>query len=100
MQSELGKLIAEVKQNLLYLRELGVSGLSADIDALQAPKQIAPVEERPEPVRAAPPADAAGLAGLEAKAGKAAPARPPTPARSLRDTLEAAKLSHRSSPET
>src|ERR1044072_4252919 len=100
MQSELGKLIADVKENLLYLRELGVSGLSADIDALQAPKQIAPVEERPEPVRAAPPADAAGLAALEAKAGKAETARPATSARSLREKLEGAKLPHRSSPET
>jgi DNA polymerase len=94
MQSELGKLIADVKENLLYLQELGVSDMSADIDALQAPKQAASVKEQPEPVRVPPPAN------LEVEVGKAEPAPPVTASRSLRDTLEAAKLSRLSSPET
>ncbi|HEV7644190.1 MAG TPA: uracil-DNA glycosylase [Pyrinomonadaceae bacterium] len=100
MQSELGKLIADVKENLLYLQELGVSDLSADIDALQAPKQAAQTQERPEPVQAAPPTDLPNPAVSEAKAGKAETTQPAAPARSLRETLEAAKLSRISGPET
>ncbi len=97
-------MISDVKENLLYLQELGVSDLSADIDALQAPKQAASVNERPEPARAAPPTDLPKPAVSEATAGKTETVQPAAapagPARSLRETLEAAKLSHRSSPET
>jgi len=91
MQSELSKLIADVKENLLFLQELGVSDLRTDIDALQTSKPVtktAAAAEK-EPARVAPPAN------LETK--REAPAN--APARSLKDKLEATKLSRFSGSE-
>jgi uracil-DNA glycosylase family 4 len=97
MQSELGKLIADVKENLLYLQELGVSDLRADPDALQAPKQIAQAPAPAEPARVPPPVSL--TPNVEVKVDQAGSAPAARPTRSLRDTLESAKLSHRSSAE-
>jgi DNA polymerase len=91
MASELSKLIADVKENLLFLQELGVSDLHADIDALQKPEQVLKAVAGAEPERRVPPP-----ANVETKR-EVKPAS--IPARSLRDTIEATKLSRLSASE-
>jgi DNA polymerase len=82
MQSELNSLIAEIKENVLFLQELGVSGLDVDLPVLQSSKKAeailsAPVEAKTRPREKAPPA-------AETKN---------SPSSSLGDKLAAAKLS-------
>jgi uracil-DNA glycosylase family 4 len=95
MSSELGKLIADVKENLLFLQELGVSGLDVDADALQTQTQVLKCVPGAVSERVPPPAPTKAPVEIMREENKT-PAPTRAPARSLRDTLDAAKLSGRS----
>lgn len=99
MPSELNKLIADVKENLLFMQELGVSDMEMDVDALpaarSAPKQAAKPAGDAKLLVSAPPEN------METKREvKPVPAAVAPPSRSLRETLEASKRSRSSASET
>lgn len=91
MQSEIGNLIEEIKENILFLQELGVTGLQADLTAFKTSQNPAATAVKEEPKRewAAPPP--------KTEVPKNVPDTGKAPVRSMRETLEAAKLSNFSS---
>jgi uracil-DNA glycosylase family 4 len=98
MQSELSSLIADVKENILYLQELGVSDMRADVDALKSGKPVAATvaaaAKKEEPMRVPPPSDlvTGGAVKKEAPAASSSTL-------SLKEKLETTKLSNFSAPE-
>jgi uracil-DNA glycosylase family 4 len=95
MQSELSSLIADVKENILYLQELGVSDMHADLGSLKSAKPVAAAAvKKEEPMRVPPPSNltAGGPAKKEAPAAGG-------PTLSLKEKLETTKLSKFSAPE-
>lgn len=100
MQTDLGQLIAEVKENILFLQELGVTGIDADLAGLGTPIAV-PKSVPQQPItmsslqRALPPENFASA--VASNTGNKPQEK--TPARSMRDTLEAAKLSRFSAPK-
>jgi DNA polymerase len=91
MPNELKDLIAEVRENVLFLQELGISGLDADLKSLQKVKAPAVEKTVKEPAQFAPPP--AAEARREAKTQPAAESETKNAPSSLRDRLDAAKLS-------
>jgi DNA polymerase len=91
MPSELSSLIAGIRENILFLQELGVSDLQADLSALKIESQPDRPVEQPAIARAAPPADL--LSKVNVARPAAARAEPKkTPASKL-DLLNSTRLS-------
>lgn len=95
MPNELKDLIAEVRENVLFLQELGVSGLDADLNSLRNSKKLSaqntPQNTAEKAVQFAPPP--AAEARREAKPQPTAESETKNAPSSLRDRLDAAKLS-------
>jgi len=82
MPSELNNLIAEIKENVLYLQELGVSGLDAELPVLQSTK-ISEKAVKPD----------VPVSSVQFEEKKKTAAEPESPSPSLREKLEATRLS-------
>ncbi len=89
MPNELNELIADVKENLLFLQELGVSGLQADTAVSPKPEQISKPAGQESLPRVPPPVNLQTESAEKKNAAGASRSR----------ALEMAKLSRLSTPE-